>query len=287
MEKKLVIIFEIIFVIVAIGYYVVKEMIPEYKTMYGSSDKIVNSEKMTNMIEVKVDDNIDFIIMFDDNEKIYHMMFLTKYSTKLYNQNIENQSIDNGINNIVKILIKNDLLKTNSKIELYKNNDKYYSNFINSLKKSLTKYNINTYFTENKLDIIKRAKELNIETGTENAVIVNIDFYSKELVDTYKDYKSDIIVCDMNSSLKLSNNVYKKIEKYVNNNNIDNLEKNNTKLVISTIPADEDLKYYPSTNSWYYVENKKVYAYIEFVNNSKYSYCYKGSIDDVVEGECD
>jgi hypothetical protein len=54
------------------------------------------------------------------------------------------------------------------------------------------------------------------------------------------------------------------------------------------IPADDEFKYYPSINSWYYVNDKKVYAYIEFViddNNIK-SYCYNGSIDLVKEGVC-
>lgn len=286
MDKKIVIIFEILFVVVAICYYVVKEMIPEYKNMYGSSDKIVNPEKMDNMIEIKVDDVTDFIILIDKNKNIYHMIFLSKYSTRLYNKNIENNNLTNGIDNIIRILIENNLLKTNSKIELNRYNDNIYSDFISVFKSNLGKYKINTNFIENKLDILKKSKSLNVETGPINTIIVNLDFYSKELLDSYKDYKSDIIILDKNSSKKLSNNVYKKIEKYINSNNIENLAKNNTRLVISTIPADDDLKYYPTTNSWYYVDNKKVYAYIEFTNNGKYSYCYNGSIDDVVEGEC-
>ena len=61
MEKKLIIAFEIIFVIAAMSYYVVKDLIPEYKTKFGSSDRIVNPEKCTNMIEVKINDDIDYM----------------------------------------------------------------------------------------------------------------------------------------------------------------------------------------------------------------------------------
>jgi hypothetical protein len=54
------------------------------------------------------------------------------------------------------------------------------------------------------------------------------------------------------------------------------------------IPGDDEFKYYPSINSWYYVKDKKVYAYIEFVisDNKVKGYCYNGSIDLVKEGVC-
>ena len=55
-----------------------------------------------------------------------------------------------------------------------------------------------------------------------------------------------------------------------------------------TIPADEKANYYPNANSWYYIKEKKLYAYIEFgESNNKYGYCYKGSIDSIYEGECE
>ena len=111
MKNKLIIIFEIIFIISAMAYYVVKELIPDYKRQFGSSDKIVNSEKCINIIEVKINNNIDYMYLINKEEKIYHLIFFTPESIVLYNQNIENKNFDDGIEDSIKILIENNYLK--------------------------------------------------------------------------------------------------------------------------------------------------------------------------------
>ena len=63
--------------------------------------------------------------------------------------------------------------------------------------------------------------------------------------------------------------------------------KDNTSLIIQVIPADVDGKYYPSSNSWYYIQNGKIYAYIEFSEENKiYGYCYQGTIESRSKGVC-
>ena len=106
MNKKLTIAFEIIFIIAAMSYYVYKVMIPEYKTKFGSSDKIVNPERCNNIIEVKINDDIDYMYLFDE-EKIYHLIFFTKGSLVLYNKNIENKNMDEATEVSIKLLIDN------------------------------------------------------------------------------------------------------------------------------------------------------------------------------------
>ena len=52
MEKKIKILLEIIIIIIAITYYIVKIMMKKLKNMYGSSDRIVNPDKCVNIIEI-------------------------------------------------------------------------------------------------------------------------------------------------------------------------------------------------------------------------------------------
>ena len=286
MQKKIVVIIEILFIILAFGYYIVFELIPEYKTKYGSSDKIFNTERYKNMIEFRVDDNVNFALVIDSKEIVYHMMFYDKASVVLYNKNIENNTFDDSIDMVFRILIENNLINNISTIEIVRYENDFYDDFINSFKKVSNKYKLNLSITEKIGTLEDKALDLGI---TSNNVLMNIDYYSKEVQRKYKDNKDivGIIKLDNDSSKKLSNNVYVKIEEYILNNNIVNLEKDNTLLNIGAIPADDNLKFYPNRNSWFYVRDGKVYSYIELSQgNTSFGYCYMGSIDSRNEGEC-
>ena len=90
MNKKIVVFIEIIFVVVAMLYYVIKIMIPEYKENYGESDKFIQEKSYKNMVEVRIDDGCDFGLVFDNNGKIYHLFFFDNSAGFLYNQDIYN-----------------------------------------------------------------------------------------------------------------------------------------------------------------------------------------------------
>ena len=55
MKEKVVIILEIVFILGAFLFYIIKEEIPELKRQYGSSDKIINTKRYQNMIEINID----------------------------------------------------------------------------------------------------------------------------------------------------------------------------------------------------------------------------------------
>ena len=287
MEKKLIIIAEIVFVVIAVGYYTVKELIPDFKKQFGSSDRIVNPEKCTNIIEIKINDDVDYIYLLDNEEKIYHIIFLSPSSLVLYNKNIENNNYDIVNKKSIEQFIKNNYLKTDSKISVTRYNNDNYIKYKDSLLSILKYYNINTNIIENESDFVEMSKKLGVEPSSKSKMISELDYYSKELINNNSNNNLKNIVLDKDNSKKFSNNVYKKIEKYIQSNNIENMDMKDTRLIISSIPADDNAKYYPSINSWYYVKNRRIYAYIEFEENNKYSYCYKGSIDSVYEGECE
>lgn len=288
MEKKIKILLEIIIIIIAITYYIVKIMMPDLKNMYGSSDRIVNPDKCVNIIEIKIDNNIDFMYLLDSNKKIYHIIFLSKQSQVLYNKNIENQNINDSLKKSIELLIERNYLKNNSSIKVVKYNTNNYTYFKENLINNLNYYGISTNLVEEQSDFTDYAIKHGIDISSKNNMILELDLYSKNNIVQTDNKENEIIILNKETSRKLSNNIYKKIEKYVSNNNIENQEKDDKKIIIMQIPADENATYYPNSNSWYYIQNKKVYAYIEFGDYNKgYGYCYEGTIDDVHEGECE
>jgi hypothetical protein len=289
MQKKIVIIFEILFILVAFTYYTIKVIVPEFKEKYGSSDVLINTNKYKNLIEINVDNKVNFSYALSEDKEIYHIFFLDNNSTILYNQDIENTSISEGVSKTIKLLIENDYLKNTSIIKVTRYGDTYYSNFKNNFLKILKKYSLNTDIIEEDSTLEKLSEKLELDSNKDSSILYNLDLYSKEFTRSINNVNksSEDVVLSNDNSRSLSDNIYKKIEEYKNTNNISNLDKDNTLLVINLIPADNSGKYYPTDNSWYYIKDNKIYAYIELTSNNKtYSYCYNGSIDLVKKGEC-
>jgi hypothetical protein len=289
MQKKIVIIFEILFILVAFTYYTIKVLVPEFKEKYGSSDVLINTNKYKNLIEINVDNKVNFSYALSEDKEIYHIFFLDNNSTILYNQDIENTSISEGVSKTIKLLIENDYLKNTSIIKVTRYGDTYYSNFKNNFLKILKKYSLNTDIIEEDSTLEKLSEKLELDSNKDSSILYNLDLYSKEFTRSINNVNksSEDVVLSNDNSRSLSDNIYKKIEEYKNTNNISNLDKDNTLLVINLIPADNSGKYYPTDNSWYYIKDNKIYAYIELTSNNKtYSYCYNGSIDLVKKGEC-
>ena len=280
MRNKAIILLEVIIVIIMFAWYISTTLIPELKQKFGSSDTFINSNLYNNMVELNIDDT-NFILVLNIREKIYHIFFLESTSLVLYNKNIENNTIEDSINRTVELLIENDILKQDSSIVVTRYNDKSYDTFINSFKSTLNKYHIDKEIIEKENTIDEKARELGISKD-----LLDFDYYSKNISGIGKTQNNTTQVKSSNYK-ELSKNVYKKIEEYVYNNNIDNLAQDNSELLITYIPCDKSLKYYPTNSSWYYVENKKIYAYIEIdIDGIVKGYCYQGSIDLRSEGEC-
>lgn len=292
MEKKLFVVFEIIVIIGVSLFYVFREVIPEYKKNMGSSDNFIRVSEYKNMIEFDIDNKVNFTLVINEEKKIYHIMFFDNNSICLYNKNIENKSISDVISKVVQELIENNFITSNSITKITRYDDYCYSEFINNLNFEFSKYNLNTNFIEKVSNLKEKAEMLGLNTSldaNDENILRLIDNYSKEIVRNSKNKTHDngTLILNEESSKKYSNNVYKKIEDYIKKNNISNLDMNSTELIISMIPADENLKYYPSSNSWYYVKNGRIFSYIQIIDGDKsYSYCYRGSIDLVKKGEC-
>ena len=276
-------------IILVIGTMIFKA-IPEYKESIGSSDNFIFASNYEDMVEFKIN-RLNFAVITNQN-KIIHILFFTKESLIFYNKDIENKSLEESINIIVNILVNTKNILNNDQIIITRYEDKSYTKIKQLLKEELSKYNYAITLTEKTSTLEERALKENISVTKKENIIMQLDLYSKEIISKYKNTSNvDVSTEKTNLTEKIAkenaNKVYKKLQNYVITNNIGVQDINDTKLPITLIPADQTLNLYPSPRSWYYVENGKVYAYIEFETNEiKYGFCYQGSIEENKKGEC-
>ena len=70
MEKKIRIIFEILFVMGFAIYYTITIIVPEYKEKYGSSDKFLLTGHIINLFEINIDNGAHFSLAYNKKEQI-------------------------------------------------------------------------------------------------------------------------------------------------------------------------------------------------------------------------
>ena len=249
----------VIFVVAVIIFY------PREEQKVGSSEKLVLSiSDTTNFFEIDVD-NIQLGVMSNKKNIITALIFYTPNTLLFYNQNIEGKNIDIGMDQIIDILENNKYLSNNTvNIIRYKGKYKFDS-----------KYNIN----EKKGSLESLAVKYGINAKEEKEILQDLYYKSKEFSRSQSNY--------LNIVRKKSDYAYQKLVNYVNDNNIIDEDVNNHKLDIILVPLSEDANNYPTNNSYYYVKNGLVYAYIEInLNENIYSYCYNGSIEKYRMGKC-
>ena len=281
------IILEIIILIGLLIYSFITVVIPNYPKMFGSSDKFINTNKYVSLVEFKIGET-NFGIVLDKKKKVYHILYFNKQATCLYNQDIENNSIDIVSNQIIRRLINNNYLNTNTEIIITKYNNKYYKEVKETFISYLKKYKLNNNIIEKENNLINKAKSVSDDNlDSDSYALMTLDLYSKSMIDEELNNKKITEEITEQEAKKIMNRIYIKIEKYMNDNNIKNLDKYNEEYVITKISGDDEKLYYPTENSYYYIKNSKVYAYIEIKGlNNTYSYCYNGRIDEYMKGEC-
>ena len=70
MNNKTKFLIELIIVIGLFVWYTYKELIPELKKEYGSSDTFLNTNSYQNMIELNIDNKVDFAIIINTDKKV-------------------------------------------------------------------------------------------------------------------------------------------------------------------------------------------------------------------------
>lgn len=285
MQKKILICLEVLVVFGVLIFYLFYEVIPEYRKSLGSSDSFVSAKDYQNMIEVSIDSQFDLAFLINSKGNIYHLFFFDKTSTILYNKNIENHSIEDALDLVFPILIQNGVYQSTSSVVIFHATDSFATSFLDVWKSRCLKYSLSDSIMEDSFALEERAQSLGIDEDSLSSILLGFDFYSKEMVRTYASQSAPL---DWEHAKEYANHIYQRIEKYVLEESITSLKKGEGELYLSNIPAEETATYYPTQNSWYYVEEGKVYAYLEFQEKGNtYSYCYSGSIDLWKKGECD
>ena len=185
-EKRILLIVEIILIIGGLLFFTFKDAIPEYKSNYGSSDKFINTSNYKNLIEIEIDNKIDFGLIINDKYKISNIMFFDKNSICLYNQDIENKELDSSLDKIIILLIENNYLTTTSNINIIRYNNFYYNEFINKLTSSSSKYKLKPLVNEETKSLEDKAKDLELSGETDSEILQNLDYYSKQIISNIK-----------------------------------------------------------------------------------------------------
>lgn len=279
-KEKIYFISKILIIVLLVILYYVFIGIPEYKNSMGSSDKIIDKDNYYDMLEFKLN-NLDFALIVDKNMTINHIFFFTEGTICLYNKNVENRKLDDGLEEVIKILIEKDILKNNSYLQVVTYENKALVEFKKALEKVVNKYSLILNTTYSKMSLIDKVSELDLKDN--NNSLLALDLYSKNIISVY-DEESDKKYGDENNenivtdedSFDYAYNVYLKIEKYY-------LTNKDSSLDITLIPADNSGNVFPSKESYYKIENGKIYAYIKIDN---YDYCFLGSIDNYKKGVC-
>ena len=292
MKEKYKNILQIVIVFILIICALIFNVIPEYKASQGSSDKYIDAENYTDIVEVKVNNKPNFALIITDNQ-ISNILFFDQESLCLYNQNIEGLSIKDGTKKIIELLITNDYLKQDYFLILTKYKNKSYEKTKQYLLTALQDLSVTVNVQEESSSIEQKAKENNITDKDEISSLKEIELLSKDIVRQHNNdvsYQSTINKPEnitQDNSREYTDTVYKKIESYMRSNNITNQTIDNQTLEITKIPANSKGNVFPDSTSWYYIEDSKVYAYISItINNNNYSYCYQASIDVYKKGQC-
>lgn len=292
MKEKYKNILQIVIVFILIICALIFNVIPEYKASQGSSDKYIDTENYTDIVEVKVNNKPNFALIITDNQ-ISNILFFDQESLCLYNQNIEGLSIKDGTKKIIELLITNDYLKQDYFLILTKYKNKSYEKTKQYLLTALQDLSVTVNVQEESSSIEQKAKENNITYKDEISSLKEIELLSKDIVRQHNNdvsYQSTINKPEnitQDNSREYTDTVYKKIESYMRSNNITNQTIDNQTLEITKIPANSRGNVFPDSTSWYYIEDSKVYAYISItINNNNYSYCYQASIDVYKKGQC-
>ena len=199
------------------------------------------------------------------------------------NKDIENKDIKTALNKIINTLISNQNISDNSIILVKYSDNKYYEEVKKALGKLLNVEEIN--------ETLQQTAKLyqGIEVYEDDKLeLQSLDTYSKRLI---KDYKNAQIVEEIENKMTeeeattYAKRVYEKLNYYAQD--VENQAKESTELPIIQIPANPELTIYPTSESWYYIKNHQVYAYIKFKSSPKdYDFCYNGNINNMKKGKC-
>ena len=236
----------------------------------------------------------EFFMVINEEKQLSYIFIENENAVSLVNKDIEGKQLKKAIPEIFQILLTNKQLE-NNKITIINYGDRnIYEDTLTLIKDTLTKNSKTNQIIEQTSTLEQKATEENLEEKEQSQVLWTLYLRSREFMDQAEEEKEPTtenktetpkITKDMASTY--ANSIYQKIVTYMINSNIKNQSRDNGNLPIQYIPGDSENKVYPTTSSWYYIENYKVYAEITIASqNNNYTFCYQGAIEEKKEGLC-
>lgn len=277
---KIIIIILVILVAIYLG-------VNEYKTSLGSSEKLFNYNNYKTAIRIK-NNNIDTILLINKNVKVSNLILINNESSILYNQDIEEQTLKKSINKILLLFKNNNDLTTDITIINYKD-EKIANKVTKYIKNELIKNNLTLNILNKTSSLEELSDEFDIKANSEKEILETLYYKAMDAITkSKKEDDKDQESIDNNNYKSYADTVYKKLRDYQTKNNIKNQDKNENTIKIELIPADVEQNIYPDMDSWYYIKDEKIYAYIRFKNNDQtIDFCYNGDIEKYKEGVCE
>lgn len=288
--KRKIIIIGIIIVIFIVIILIVGKM--TFKNIILELSGNVSLDTENYLTAVEVNSNAEFILLFNKNKKVSNIIYLNDNSVKsLYEKKIEGKTIEEAMKIIIENLSRNDIFDDNKNIILVDyGNTEIFSKVLEEINKEFVIYGINKTITNDYSKIEEKLLDLNLNRKNNiKKDLKTLYYHSLDIINEYKKIDNDGTSNNINEEkmAEYAMNIYNKLLIY--SKNIINQSKDDLSGIdITTINATKDYKndLYVTKNSWYYIQDNKVYAYINFnYNNNNYDYCFNGN-NSYINGQC-
>ncbi|HIR49051.1 MAG TPA: hypothetical protein IAB35_03645 [Candidatus Faecimonas gallistercoris] len=292
-EKRLYILEIIAIFIVVIILFIFKAW-PEYQASLGSSEKMFSNKEYATAIEVKVANGPEFFLVINEKNNLSFIFIENQKTAVLVNQNIEGKNINKAIPEIIEKLIDNHLIENQTITLINYKDDTVFKKVVSLVQSTLNENQTTSQIIEEKSTLQIKAEQENISATQDSEILWELYFISRELMDDIKDTtttsneqtSSEKEITEDQAAM-YADTIYQKINTYMINAKVKNQNRNNEDMPIQYIPGDNNNEIYPTTSSWYYIKNYKVYAEIGIPSkNREYIFCYNGSQEEKRKGSC-
>lgn len=275
---------EVIIILIVVIYLAITKFIPEQEALKGSSEKLWRSSNYETAIEINIPTGPKFLLIINKNKILKNIFIENEEAVFLANKNIEEQKINKAIKDIMDLLLNNNKLNVSSIEVINYNDNTIYEECLNIINKKLQENNKIIEIKQQKKTLKDKIKEETFDITTEEELLWQLYLQSRDYISEYaKEEVTTQSKIEKSSAEVYADEIYQKLITYMINANVKDQTKDDSRMPIQYIPGDSANTIFPTTDSWYYIENSKVYAQI---NIESYKFCYNGSIENKSEGIC-
>lgn len=280
---------EVLVILAVVMYLAIVKIMPEYQKSLGSSERLFSASNYKTGVEINITTGPAFFLIINKKNEVTNIFIENEQAGVITNQNIEGKTINEAVPEIFQKLIDASLIE-NQTIKAINYNDQQVFNEVTSLMKATLEENLKAnQIIKSKSSLQEKAIELKLEETKDSEILWSLYLNSLDIIDRLPKTITNTtpkISINKESASTYADAIYQKLITYMLNADVKNQEINNPTMPIQYIPGDSANTVYASSDSWYYIENYKVYAQITIRGEESYTFCYKGTNTDKKEGIC-